>query len=151
MVSRNVEVDMKLDSLKNCVDELYDKSEKASENINSLNDITDYLDNQVDQKQISIEKLEDSIISMQSNILTLTNRVDTLSQSLTHFQNAVIKLEKHLQAEIVNFEKQRKNNIQKELEEIIEKSEKRIFFICFAIISLASGFVGFVLGKLQWK
>jgi chromosome segregation ATPase len=148
MVTRSVEVDMKLDSLKKCVDELYDKSEETAENINSLNDITDYLDNQVDQKQISIEKLEDSIISMQSNILTLTNRVDVLSQSLTHFQNAVIKLEKHLQAEIVNFEKQRKNSIQKELEEIIEKSEKRVFFICFAIISLASGFVGFVLGKL---
>ena len=74
MVSRSVEVDMKLDSLKNCIDELYERFDQIDVELKRLNESLNRLDNTLTSMSYSDEK----VLAVESYFGVITQRLNRI-------------------------------------------------------------------------
>ena len=129
MVSRNVEVDMKLDDLKSSVDDLYSDQEL---------------------KQIFIEELESQINSLKEDHQSLRNRLVDEKLSMNRTDDKLSKLESFagaMQRRIDNIESYRDFK-EKRFEELKQKIG---IIISATLISIFVFTIGYCCGVLQWK
>jgi len=133
MVTRSVEVDMKLDSLKGWVDELFDKFEE-----------------QKNEKQAFFEEHEKAIHKLNQDLNTTNKRlIDTLT-SMSHTDEKVLAVESYF-----GVITQRLDNIESYRDFKEKKREKQIqkikMIIQATLIALSIFIIGYCCGVLQWK
>jgi len=129
MVTRNVEVDMKLDDLKSSVDDLYSDQEL---------------------KQIFIEELESQINRLKEDHDAIRNRLVENKTKLNYVESKVLSVEGYygiLERKIDNIESYRDFQ-----EKQKEKFKQKIALIVQAtLITIFVFAVGYCCGVLQWK
>jgi len=133
MVTRSVEVDMKLDSLKGWVDELFDKFEE-----------------QKNEKQAFFEEHEKAIHKLNQDLNTTNKRlIDTLT-SMSHTDEKVLAVESYfgvITQRLDNIERYRDFK-EKRYEELKQKIG---IIISATLISIFVFTIGYCCGVLQWK
>jgi chromosome segregation ATPase len=129
MVTRNVEVDMKLDDLKSSVDDLYSDQElkqifieELESQINRLKEDHQAIRNRLVEKQTDINKTNDKLFQFESFAGAMQRRIDDIE----HYRDYK--------------EKKREKLIQK-IKMIIQA-----FLIAISIFT-----IGYCCGVLQWK